>query len=46
VGKLAVAVCLGCVKNRLSHKFKPQHVVSLYCASHVTISTICVLSKA
>jgi len=29
VGKLLVAVCLLCVKNRLSHNFKPQHVVSL-----------------
>jgi len=24
-----VAVCLRCVKNRLSHNFKPQHVVSI-----------------
>jgi len=29
VGKLLVAVCSRCVKNRLSHDFKPQHVVSL-----------------
>jgi len=29
----------------LSHNFKPQHVVSL-CTVLVTISTICVLSKA
>jgi len=30
VGKLLVAVCVRCVKNRLSHNFEPQHVVSLY----------------
>jgi len=30
VGKLLVAVCVHCVTNRLSHNFKPQHVVSLY----------------
>ena len=29
VGKLVVVVYLRCVKNRLSHSFKPQHVVSL-----------------
>jgi len=29
VGKLLVAVCVRCVKNRPSHDFKPQHVVSL-----------------
>ena len=29
VGKLLVAVCLRCEKNRLRHNFKPQHVVSL-----------------
>ena len=28
-GKLLVAVCVRCVKNRISHNFKPQHVVSL-----------------
>jgi len=26
VGKLLVAVCVRCVKNRLSHDFKPEHV--------------------
>jgi len=46
VGKLLVAVCLCFAKNMLNHNFKPQHVVSLYCASHVTISAICVPSKA
>jgi len=46
-GKLLVAVCVRCVKNSLSHNFKPRHVVPLLsCASHVTISTINVLSKA
>jgi len=29
VGKLLVAVCLRCAKNRLSHNLKPQHIVSL-----------------
>jgi len=29
VGKLLVAVCVRCVKNRLSHNFKPQHLVSI-----------------
>ena len=29
VTKLLVAVCLYCVKNRLSLNFKPQHVVCL-----------------
>jgi len=30
VGKLLVVVCLCYIKNRLSHDFKSQHVVSLY----------------
>jgi len=29
VDKLLVTVCLRCVKNRLSHNFGPQHVLSL-----------------
>jgi len=30
VGKLLLAVCVHCEKNRLRHNFKPQHDVSLY----------------
>jgi len=29
VGKLLVSVCLRCIKNRLSHNFEPQLIVSL-----------------
>jgi len=36
VGKLLVAVCLRCVNNRLSHNFKPQHVVVSLCIVLVT----------
>jgi len=28
VGKLLVPLCIRCIKNRLSHNFKPQHVES------------------
>ena len=45
-GKLLLTFCLCCVKYRLNHNSKPQHFVSLYCAFHVTNSTICVRSKA